>query len=72
MAIVTSFWKQVDEDCAKVLHEKFDTDREAREFFNSAVIYYTSCAKEYEFVEIFCKANGRVFNFNFVNGDMEE
>lgn len=72
MAIVTTFWKYVDENRAKVLNEKFDTDREARESFNSAVRYYTSCAKAYEFVEIICKANGRVFNFNFVNGDMED
>ena len=69
MATVTTFWKHVDESRPKALVEQFDTDREARESFNSAIRYYTSCAKAYEFVNIICKANGRTFNFNYAKED---
>lgn len=72
MATVTTFWKHVDESHSKKLVEQFDTDREARESFNSAIRYYTSCARAYEFVDIICIANGRCFNFNFSNGETEE
>lgn len=69
MASVTTSWKHIEERNAKKLVEHFDTDREARESFNSAIHYYTSCAKAYEFVDIVCEANGRSFNFNFSNGE---
>ena len=69
MATVTTVWKHVEEKNVKSLTEQFDTDREARESFNSAIGYYTRCAKGYEFVDIVCHANGRTFNFNYSNGE---
>ena len=72
MATVTTTWKHVDESHVRTLREQFDTDREARESFNSAIRYYTSCSRAYTLVDIVCKANGRTFNFCFSSGDMEE
>ena len=70
MPAITTVYKHKEEIHTKTLTEWFETDKEARESFNSNVRFYTRGAKGYEIVHIIYITNdGKIFNFDYSNGE---
>lgn len=69
MATIITIYKHTEESHARALTERFDSDKEARDSFNSAVRYYVTCSKGYTLVHVdLILSDGRKFNFDFSMG----
>ena len=68
MAIVTITFKNVEGKNTMSITEKFDTDKEARDSFNSSVRFYVTCYRGYDRVHIYLLLDdGTSFTFDYSN-----
>lgn len=66
MAIVTTTFKSIAGKHTMSITEKFDTDKEAKDSFNSSVRFHVSCYRGYDHVHIYLLLDdGTSFTFDY-------